>query len=264
MALPTGLFRGIRLQYGNVLGVYPSSDPSFDVEIQRASGSSTGTFAQIVRLDPVEGSVGMVYRDILPNDNTTRVYRARHVKAGYTAGSFTKCVSGKPSPMIAFSDDMLGRNTEKEYVIPYTAFVVNQSTTLTGKITLGSGFIYNSQLAGGPSDGRLGIASFSLPKGVRITGLYVTRYYSSANTTFAGNFVSLIRNTGTGTSVIADINSTTHFGNQTLSTSVAYSPTTSESLSVWAVLGASVTATGSAVRSVRIIYRNPIGDVQTI
>lgn len=91
-----------QIRHGVTLGLYPSSDSSFDIGLERAVGSSASTgFTQIARLNPSEGQLSLVYTDPLPNDNIYRYYRARHIKDGYTNGSYTTIARAKPAEVIA-------------------------------------------------------------------------------------------------------------------------------------------------------------------
>ena len=202
----------------------------------------------------------MFYTDFLPKDNVTRCYRARHIRPGYANGAYTNIAKAKAVELVA--TNLLGRNTPKDYLIPYNAFTVNQSTTLAGKISFGSGFAYNSLAVGVGADRRAAFCPVILPRGIRLTGLSVDRFYEGTVGGAPCNIVELRRHTSTGTPTIADIDSESS-GNQVLSTSIAYSPTTGESLSVSITLGGTL-ATGSAVRSVTISYRNPLGIPQLI
>lgn len=90
------------VRHGVTLGLYPSSDSSYDVSLERSVGSSASTgFSQIARLNPFEGQSSLLYTDMLPNDNIYRYYRARHVKPGYTNGSYTTIARAKPVLVVA-------------------------------------------------------------------------------------------------------------------------------------------------------------------
>lgn len=95
MAVPKNatLLRSAPLKSGVILGVSPSSDPTFDVEIARAT--SSGVYSTITRLTPKAG-LPVSYTDLLPVDNFTRTYKARAVKDGWLAGDYTSPVSAKP------------------------------------------------------------------------------------------------------------------------------------------------------------------------
>ena len=96
MAVPKNatILRGAPLKSGVMLGVSPSSDPTFDVEIARAT--SSGVYATITRMTPKGEGVPALYTDVLPVDGFTRSYKARAVKDGWLEGDYTAVVSGKP------------------------------------------------------------------------------------------------------------------------------------------------------------------------
>lgn len=100
MAVPKNatILRGAPLQSGVLLGVSPSSDPTFDVEIAR-SPTSSGTYETVARLTPIGQGVPVMYKDLLPDDNVTRLYKARAVKSGWLEGDYTAAVSAKPIVM---------------------------------------------------------------------------------------------------------------------------------------------------------------------
>lgn len=79
-------------RYGITLSVVPG-DLAFQTQIQRATDSGfTANVTTVTILNPGD----VEHTDILPNDNVTRWYRARHVLQGYTAGNWTAGVSGVP------------------------------------------------------------------------------------------------------------------------------------------------------------------------
>lgn len=96
MAVPSNarILRGAPLKTGVILGVSPSSDPTFDVEFARAT--SSGVYATVARLTPKGAGIPVSYTDLLPDDNTIRLYKARAVKDGWEAGDYTSAVSAKP------------------------------------------------------------------------------------------------------------------------------------------------------------------------
>lgn len=99
MAVPANaqILRGAPLKVGILLGVSPSSDPTFDVEIVRAT--SSGTYSTVARLTNLSGGVPATYEDLLPFTTQTFSYKARAVKAGWLAGDYTAAVSARPTPM---------------------------------------------------------------------------------------------------------------------------------------------------------------------
>lgn len=87
----------LRPRGGIALGLYPSSDPTCDLELHRADPGSTATFTPIVRLGVGSGQGVMQYVDGMPVDTLTRFYKLRSVKDGLTASAFTNTVSAKPT-----------------------------------------------------------------------------------------------------------------------------------------------------------------------
>lgn len=96
MAVPTNarVLRPSPLKAGVMLGVSPSSDPTFDVEIARAT--SSGVYSTQGRLTAQGGGVPVVFTDILPMSSHTYSYKARAVKDGWNPGDYTSVVSVKP------------------------------------------------------------------------------------------------------------------------------------------------------------------------
>lgn len=96
MAVPTNamLNRTFPHKSGVMLGMSPSSDPTFDIEMARAT--SSGVYVTIARLTPKGSGIPVSFTDILPVDNTRRSYKARAVKDGWDPGDYTAVVSAKP------------------------------------------------------------------------------------------------------------------------------------------------------------------------
>src|SRR5258708_16812226 len=86
----------LRPRTGIALGLYPSSDPTCDLELQRADPGSTVTFTPIVRLGVGSGQGAMQYVDQMPQDNLKRFYRLRSGQDDLAASAFTNSVSAKP------------------------------------------------------------------------------------------------------------------------------------------------------------------------
>lgn len=107
MALPTS-HRPLRnptalqphVQHGILLRFTPG-DPTLRIELERApdSGGSPGSYTHVSRIGPFPKAGGFHY-DILPNDNATRWYRARHVDGtGAVFGAYHAAISGVPRPL---------------------------------------------------------------------------------------------------------------------------------------------------------------------
>lgn len=100
MARPTGMAQisPFVTRTGVVVALSPTSDPTHQIQLERANGSSTGTFQTVAVL---AGQVGPgqypTYTDVLPDDGVTRVYRAKAVKQGYTDGAYTALLKAKPA-----------------------------------------------------------------------------------------------------------------------------------------------------------------------
>lgn len=101
MAVPKNatLHRPAPLKSGVILGVSPSSDPTFDVEIARAT---SGVYETISRLTPKGSGIPVSYTDILPVTTGTFSYKARAVKEGYLAGDYTAVVTARPIQLPEF------------------------------------------------------------------------------------------------------------------------------------------------------------------
>lgn len=96
MAFPSGIVPiEDQVDFGIVVGVYPSSDERFNIEFQRMTTATT--WATVQTWNGGDYNAPLQFRDPLPNDNKTRSYRARHAYPGYTAGSWTATVSAKPT-----------------------------------------------------------------------------------------------------------------------------------------------------------------------
>lgn len=269
MGLPTvfanapGLFPTIPT--GIVVGLIPSSDAAFSIELQRSVGSTASTnFSTLTKVDPVQSfesgqRIVTGYTDgAAPDDNITRYYRARHFANGYTAGPWSRVVGAKPAPLTGVN--LNGRNVIKELVVPFSAFVKGVTSTAPGGGQIvhdfTNGYFYNSNTAGTPTDRRDAYAPIVVPKGARIDRFSFVRSFSSGSGVDAEAY--FYKTTTTGITTIADITSTGTYGWATLSTSAVLTYTTSMSLSAYVVLRATAT-TGVAVRAVSIRYRDPIG-----
>lgn len=96
MAVPVNarIFRAAPLKTGIILGVSPSSDPTFDFEVARAT--SSGVYETIDRLSPNTAGVYPSFTDILPGTTNTFSYKARAIKDGWNAGDYTAVVTARP------------------------------------------------------------------------------------------------------------------------------------------------------------------------
>lgn len=86
------------LYAGLLIGLAPSTQSGFGIELQRTSESGAGGAAStaatsIAELDPV-ALAGVPYFDDQPADGQKRFYRARHIADGYTEGAWTAWTTG--------------------------------------------------------------------------------------------------------------------------------------------------------------------------
>ena len=88
---------------GITVGVYPSSDPFYDIQIYRAASTKSGAgptsvpasskFSELATLGVINGQASVTYRDSLPLSNTLWWYKARSVKTNVaTPSAFTTAV----------------------------------------------------------------------------------------------------------------------------------------------------------------------------
>ena len=104
MALPrefpirprTPVFRVVTLEIFPGAGRASNREPAthFEIELQRAPDSSgvPGTPVTIAQLSPAPRS-GVCYRDLLALDGARHYYRFRHVRDGWTSGTWSAWVS---------------------------------------------------------------------------------------------------------------------------------------------------------------------------
>jgi hypothetical protein len=99
-AMPLTNRRNEIAQSGVVLGLTPSSDPTYEIEIQRAStASSSSGWYTIAVVGPQSTTWDYQYTDRLPFDNDVRKYRCRLTKEGYNAGAWSTTLSAVPQPL---------------------------------------------------------------------------------------------------------------------------------------------------------------------
>lgn len=98
MATPKNatILRGAPLKCGVILGISPSSDPTFDVELVRAT---SGVYSTVARLTNLSGGIPVTYEDLLPNTTQHYSYKARAVKQGWLAGDYTAVLEVQPLQM---------------------------------------------------------------------------------------------------------------------------------------------------------------------
>lgn len=96
MALPTSMVATNReKQTGIILGVHPSTERNFNIELRRSTQSSTASTNWVTELlQPTSGF--FTHRVPLPLSTRTFYFQARHTGLGYSAGAYTPVVSAKP------------------------------------------------------------------------------------------------------------------------------------------------------------------------
>ena len=99
---------------GIMIGLAPT-DATFEMEIQRAPDSSgvPGTPVTIAQVAPANPSQGTLYMDRLPVTGTLYYYRFRHVRTGWTAGSWG------PYSRAATAQFMDGSNLPPAHPFPF-------------------------------------------------------------------------------------------------------------------------------------------------
>lgn len=207
MAVPANAqrFRMAPLKAGVMLGVSPSSDPTFDMEIARAT--SSGVYTTVTRLTGKGLGVPVVFTDILPVDNFTRSYKARAVKDGWKEGDYTSVVSAKPvelpeitpnvtpltgkgigSPLfvstgapVTVGQKVATSNVRKYLTIPFTSLIKDplSSGTLLYDMGLSAPI---AREASPTTGGTRGVLSAVLPPGVTIRSLLLSGKIVNAST----------------------------------------------------------------------------------
>src|SRR5690348_5774080 len=91
---------------GITVGVYPSSDPSYDLQLYRAASTSAGVqptsskFSELATLGVLNGAAAVSYRDSLPLSRTWWWYKSRSVKTNYaTPSAFTTGVAAQAATL---------------------------------------------------------------------------------------------------------------------------------------------------------------------
>src|SRR6266700_3502459 len=83
--------------FGIRVAIYPSSDPTFDLELARSGASSAGsTYQTIARMGVINGHGVPQYVDRTANDGFKRFYKARSVRDGWTPSTYTAVASATP------------------------------------------------------------------------------------------------------------------------------------------------------------------------
>lgn len=220
MAVPTNarILRGAPLKVGVVLGISPSSDPTFDVELARAT--SSGVYDTIGRLSPKGSGIPVSFTDLLPDDNTTRLYKARAVKDGWEPGDYTSAVSAKPIPLPEIPPNItpltgkgigsilyVSTGTPVSVGTPAVAAYVNKTLRIAGSAfipktnalgyTYGDNGTLQTSSVSASTEFRFQ-ARFAIPIGAMVTGALVVYSRNSTNTFFAVQ-VRSVSTVGSGT-----------------------------------------------------------------
>ncbi len=122
---------------GITVGVYPSSDPFYDIQIYRAASTKSGAgptsvpasskFSELATLGVINGQASVTYRDSLPLSNTLWWYKARSVKTNVaTPSAFTTAVYSQVGIM----------PTSTPGAIPFTGRPINAQIRLTTQAIL--------------------------------------------------------------------------------------------------------------------------------
>jgi hypothetical protein len=120
-------------QTGITVGVYPSSDPKYDIQLHRAASTSatvqpaSSKFSEIATLGVINGGARVSYVDSLPLSKTYWWYKARSVNTGYaTPSAFTTGVNSLAGTL----------PTTAPGVLPFSGRPIPVSIRLTTNATL--------------------------------------------------------------------------------------------------------------------------------
>lgn len=218
MALPTSMKAAIfRTPTGVELGIHPSTEGRFAIELRRSTQSSTSSTAWFThQLDPSSGNFQYVVS--LPLSTQTYYFQARHVGIGYSNGSYTPVVSAKPVKIALGGTPKIARGksgavevplgdvwltsgktikvgtqatTSKEpkvLRVPYSQFAHNKG----GALIMDNGVLRNSTLTLQTYE-----SGVYLPRGIRLTHI-LSRGYRSGTSTSSRLVVNLIRYSSLG------------------------------------------------------------------
>lgn len=278
MAVPTNAtrFRMAPLKAGVMLGVSPSSDPTFDMEIARAT--SSGVYTTLTRLTGKGTGVPVVYTDILPVDNKTRSYKARAVKDGWDAGNYTSIVTAKPIELpeivpnvtpitgqkiganvylstgqtLSFGTPANASNYLKQLRVPATIF---QPITSAVGYSYGVGTLTPTTTA--PSTAGRYVGTVPIPTGATVYKVQWIYSRTSANAVFRGEFYSATT-AGVATLQYGKTSTSVSANTQVLSSS-SFSFTVASNYVVSRVAMKSTSAGGNraSLVSMNVFYRAP-------
>ena len=202
---------------GITVGVYPSSDPFYDIQIYRAASTKSGAgptsvpasskFSELATLGVINGQASVTYRDSLPLSNTLWWYKARSVKTNVaTPSAFTTAVysqaglmptstpgaipwSGKPIQVVprltTNATPVYGTSSGSAYykklmTIPFTAFTPDTSTR---KWLVGGGVTRPNYMGITSSVQTQFVADVVLPVGATITNYTAALFCKSTKGT---------------------------------------------------------------------------------
>lgn len=203
--------------YGIRVAIYPSSDPTFDLELARSGASSAGsTYQTIARLGVINGQGIPQYVDRTGNDGFKRFYKARSVRDGWTPSPYTSIVSATPgllqeqmalapaftampavvSPRITPTTDSPGApsygagNSAQNYITRFwTPFLLDShSTETTIRLTAGGILVSRPTVTGTKTTTW---QFFTLPPGTLLKTLQVFMARKGAASTATVNFYHL-------------------------------------------------------------------------
>lgn len=231
MAVPGNarVLRGVPLKSGVILGVSPSSDPTFDMELARAS--SSGVYETIGRLTGKGAGIPVSYTDILPLDNQTRLYKARAVKDGWDAGDYTSVVSCKPIVLPEIAPNitpLTGKGIGIDVflstgqAISFGSAAVQEYYTKTLRVpamdclpqtsTVAYAFNGSAELFPNSTDNtaRIYYAPVGMPLGATLVGLNARVFRGTTGATVTVNFQQ-VNSTGSVVTVIGDTSTATGY-----------------------------------------------------
>lgn len=280
MALPTSMGTAtFRTPTGVELGIHPSTEGRFPIEIRRSTQSSTSSTAWFTHgLDPSSGA----FRYMVPLPLSTRSYffQARHVGVGYSNGAYSPVVSAKPVKLSLGGSVPIVRGKNAAVEIPLgdlwltsgqTAKVGTQATTATVEKIL---FVPFSAFQPDASSGvsaiyaanyltqRINVVSnyhapVILPPLSRVTNITLRGYRATATTaTICQTILQRTSDNISITQIATVTKATTGWGNHA-STSFSETISTGRQYDLLAALKTNATTDSARVGWVKITYRMP-------
>ncbi len=171
----------VRSAHGIVLAVYPSTDTTLDIELQRMTTSST--WAQLATWG-VNGLRLNRYEDLLPLSTLTYSYRARHLRSGVKESAWSNTVAATPTaltgpgppdvPHLVAGRDSSAGGLTKTIKIPAAELVPRRGSSYDWYFA-GAWAALSSQTGDAPST-RSMVAPLILPPGVTVTKFQARLY----------------------------------------------------------------------------------------